>query len=139
MINIGEQYELGYANLSTEEVLMKVIPQSVSETVPQSFETVGHVAHYNLREEFMPYKRLIGKVCLDKNPAIETVLTKVDNLKNEFRTFNFEVIGGSGDTNVVVKEADITLKFDFAKTYWNSRLSQERQRLLQIIYGEGSG
>ena len=46
--------------------------------VPTSFETVGHVAHLNLRDEALPYKRLIGRVLLEKNAGrIRTILNKV--------------------------------------------------------------
>lgn len=31
-------------------------------TVPSAFETVGHIAHLNLRDEHVPYKKLIAKV-----------------------------------------------------------------------------
>lgn len=31
--------------------------------VPSSFETVGHIAHLNLREELLPHKHTIGQVC----------------------------------------------------------------------------
>ncbi len=45
--------------------------------VPTSFETVGHIAHLNLRDEVLPYKRLVGRVLLDKNAGrIKTVLNK---------------------------------------------------------------
>ena len=30
--------------------------------VPSSFETVGHIAHLNLREELLPYKHIVGQV-----------------------------------------------------------------------------
>ena len=36
------------------------------------------MAHLNLREELLPYKRVIGKVLLDKNsPRIRTIVNKV--------------------------------------------------------------
>jgi tRNA G37 N-methylase Trm5 len=44
--------------------------------VPSSFETVGHIAHLNLRDELLPYKHLVGQVLLDKNPNIQTVVNK---------------------------------------------------------------
>ena len=52
---------LSYDNLSCREVLRKVLPEGITD-VPSSYETVGHVAHMNLREELLPYKRLIGEV-----------------------------------------------------------------------------
>ena len=45
--------------------------------VPASFEMAGSVAHMNLRDEILEYKRIIGKVILDKNPTVRTVVNKV--------------------------------------------------------------
>lgn len=44
--------------------------------VPTSFESIGHIAHLNLREELLPYKHVIGQVLLDKNSSIRTVVNK---------------------------------------------------------------
>lgn len=55
--------------------LQKVLPDGVD--VPTSFESVGHIAHLNLRDEQLPYKTLIGQVIIDKNPSIRTVVNKV--------------------------------------------------------------
>lgn len=55
--------------------LQKLLPQGCE--VPTSFESVGHIAHLNLRDELLPYKHVIGQVLLDKNSSIRTVVNKV--------------------------------------------------------------
>jgi len=42
------------------QVLRRLLPMSVD--VPTAFETVGHMAHLNLREQHIPFKHLIGQV-----------------------------------------------------------------------------
>jgi len=128
-----EEHELviGYEQLKAEEALKFILPENVIP--PTSFETIGHVAHFNLREEHEPYKHIIGKIVLDKNPNLLTIVNKVGTLKNEFRTFTMEVIAGKDDTNVKIKERDLKFEFDFRKVYWNTRLCGERERLLQCI------
>ena len=44
--------------------------------IPSAFETVGHIAHLNLRDEHLPYKRLIAKVFIS-----EIFLVTVLNIK----------------------------------------------------------
>lgn len=51
--------QLGYPNWNVGAVLRAVLPTCVKE-VPSAFETVGHIAHLNLREEHLEYKTLIG-------------------------------------------------------------------------------
>jgi len=69
-----------------------VLPEGVE--APSSFETVGHIAHFNLRREQMPWRRVIGQVILDKNPLLRTVVTKVGEIESEYRVFSMEVIAG---------------------------------------------
>lgn len=42
------------------QILEVLLPEGV--IVPSAFETVGHIAHLNLRDEHFPYKKLIAKV-----------------------------------------------------------------------------
>ena len=129
------QIDWSYDDFNAEECLRKLIPNC--EDPPTSFETIGHIAHMNLREEYMPYKEVIGQVILDKNPHIKVVVTKVGSLEGEFRTFKMEVIGFRDESSrsliATVSENQMRLKIDFEKCYWNSRLSTERQRLLSLF------
>ncbi|EED96442.1 THAPSDRAFT_268027 [Thalassiosira pseudonana CCMP1335] len=103
------------------------------EEVPSSFEIAGHVAHVNLRSESLPYKYLIGKAILDKNPKLRVVVNKIGNIENEFRTFPMEILAGEGLDLDLLKEHGCRFKLDFAKVYWNSRLQGEHARLVQYI------
>lgn len=122
---------LGYEHLTATEVLEKILPPSV--TVPSSFETVGHIAHFNLNEEQAEYKEIIGQVVLDKNPHIKTVVNKTEEIQNQFRTFPMEVIAGEPNLHVKIKEGGANFEFDYSKVYWNSRLSTEHHRLVEEI------
>ncbi|EOA18617.1 hypothetical protein CARUB_v10007190mg [Capsella rubella] len=111
------------------EILEAVLPKGV--IVPSAFEMVGHIAHLNLRDEHIPYKRLIAKVVLDKNqPKIQTVVNKIDRIHNDFRTMQLEVLAGNHSLVTLVVENGLRFHVDLARVYWNSKLGTERQRLL---------
>lgn len=52
---------------------------------------------------------------------------------SEFRTFNYELLGGDPDMNVTLKEQNCTFTFDYSQVYWNSRLGTEHTRLCDIF------
>ena len=94
------QVQLTYDDLTAEQVLKEILPAEV--TVPTGFETVGHIAHFNLLPEQMPYKELIGQVTVEvgdmqKTPNIRTAITKLEKLNNVYRNYALEVIGGEPD------------------------------------------
>jgi tRNA (guanine37-N1)-methyltransferase len=90
------------------------------------------LAHLNLRDEYLPYKKVIAEVIIDKNPGIRTVINKIDDVgtHSEFRTFQYEVLAGPDDMNVELSEGDCTFRFNYSKVYWNSRLQTEHKRLV---------
>lgn len=111
-----------YEHYSVEKILHMLLPSDIKE-IPSAFEVAGHLAHVNLREECLPYRRIIGQVILDKNqPRLRTVVNKVGSIENEFRTFPMEVIAGENDMEVEVKETGCRFRLNFSKVYWNSRL-----------------
>lgn len=133
----SQEIELSsYSLSSTEEILRQLLGNEVKE-IPTSFEIVGSIAHVNLRDDCLPFKFWIGKVILDKNsPRIRTVVNKLGTISSQYRTFDMEVIAGYQGDNwsvVNVKEQKCTFQLDFKLVYWNSRLSTEHHRLVQVI------
>lgn len=122
---------IGYEHLAVDEVLRKILPTGIE--IPSSFEQAGHIAHLNLRPESIPYKHLIGQVILDKNPGIRTVVNKVGTIATEYRTFPMELLAGTEEYVVTLKESNANFTFNFRDVYWNSRLQTEHQRLVDLI------
>ncbi|KAI9229967.1 MAG: guanine(37)-N1-methyltransferase [Piptocephalis tieghemiana] len=131
---VGGQYlshtiSLDYAFWSADEILRSILPEGME--VPTSFETIGHIAHMNLRDEHQAYKSIIGQVILDKNIRIRTVVNKTDNIDTTFRFFKMEVLAGEDDMIAEVKESGCRFRMDFSNVYWNSRLHTEHDRMIR--------
>lgn len=129
---------LHYDYWSYEDVMASLIPPEdidVHDGIPVGFNTAGHVAHLNLRDAYLPYKKLIAEVLVDKNPNIRTVINKTADVGNEseFRTFSYEILAGDPDLNVEVRENECTFRFDYSKVYWNSKLHGEHTRLIDMF------
>ncbi|EZF32074.1 tRNA (guanine(37)-N1)-methyltransferase [Trichophyton mentagrophytes] len=114
------------------DILSSILPEEHLEETPAGFNQVGHVAHLNLREQYLPYKHLIAEVIRDKNSTVRTVINKVDDVgaNSEYRTFAYEHLVGDEDMNVVQHEQGCEFAFDYSKVYWNSRLGNEHTYLV---------
>ena len=112
----------------SDETISKILKQ-----IPNGFEIVGKIAHFNLRDDYLKYKYFIGQLVLDKNPSISTVVNKVGKIENVYRTYEMEILAGEENYNVEHKEGNIKFKFDLRKTYWCSRLQNERDRVLNLM------
>ncbi|XP_078437229.1 met-10+ like family protein [Wolffia australiana] len=120
---------LTYEYWPANEILASLLPSGL--IVPSAFETVGHIAHLNLRDEHLPFKRVIAQVILDKNrPKIETVVNKTEPVQGDFRTMSLEVLAGNHSLVTSVVEGGARFQVNLATVYWNSRLAMERQRLV---------
>ncbi|KAM0898150.1 hypothetical protein ACQ4PT_022109 [Festuca glaucescens] len=127
------QLTLFYNYWPMNEVLEALLPEGI--IIPAGFETVGHIAHLNLRDGHLPYKELIAQVVLDKNkPKIRTVVNKTDAIQNDYRTMQLEILAGHDSLVTTVIESGLRFKVDLATVYWNSRLATERQRLVNSIF-----
>jgi tRNA (guanine37-N1)-methyltransferase len=110
------QLTLFYSYWPMNEVLEALLPEGI--IIPTGFETVGHIAHLNLRDEHLPYKKLIAQVVLDKNkPKIQTVVNKTDAIQNDYRTMQLEVLAGNDSLRTMVIESGLRFQVDLGAVY----------------------
>ncbi|KXT03613.1 hypothetical protein AC578_10017 [Pseudocercospora eumusae] len=135
---IPYQLKLDYHYWTYHDIMSSILPEDEQGEIPSGFSQVGHVAHLNLRDEYIKYKNIIAEILIDKNPGVRTVINKIDDVgeENEYRTFKYEVLAGPDDLNVTISEENCTFKFDYSKVYWNSRLNTEHRRLVSS-FAEG--
>lgn len=131
IVTIPYALHISYDHYSTDSALRLLLPDSI--TVPNGFETCGHIAHLNLNEEQSKFKQVIGQVILEKNPTLRTVVNKTSVINNVFRVFPMEIIAGENDLITEVREHNCTFRFDYSKVYWNSRLSTEHFRIISLF------
>jgi len=145
---IEEQITLNEKNFSYEDIFKYFIEDEINnkklienetsldnllKSLPNGFEIVGKIAHMNLRDQYLKYKYFIGQLILDKNPSLSTVINKVGKIDNIYRTYDMEILAGEENYNVEHKEGNVKFQFDLRKTYWSSRLQNERDRVLKLL------
>ena len=131
-----ENITLTTKNFTYEQILKNFFEYENETNIknfPSGFEIIGKIAHMNLRDEYLKYKYVIGELILEKNPSIKTVINKIGKIENIYRTYNMEILSGEENYFVEHKEDSIIFKFDIRKTYWCSRLQNERSRILNLI------
>ena len=57
-------------------LVQRIVPQDVQE-IPHAFESVGNIAHLNLRDDLLPYKHIIGQVLSTPTMLADTVLLRL--------------------------------------------------------------
>lgn len=97
--------------------------------------TKQRAAHLNLREQYHPYKQIIGEVILASIPTIRTVINKTETLgsENEFRVLGHELLAGENTLETEAREGGSIFRFDYSKVFWNSKLGHEHERLVGIF------
>jgi len=129
---IPYEVSLTIDNFTYEEILRAYLPENHHDYIPTSFETVGHIAHLNLRDELAPYRYVIGSLLLLKkssNGQIKTVVSKEGIIESEFRQFKMTLLAGKDDYFVDLMEHGFRYQFNYKEVYWNSKLQSEHQRL----------
>ncbi len=70
---------------------------------------------------------------------MKTVVNKLHEIDSVYRNFELEILAGEANTIVKCRESKAIFQFDFAKVYWNPRLSKSLRFLFFSIHIFPSG
>nr|CDJ84386.1 Protein of unknown function Met10 domain containing protein [Haemonchus contortus] len=121
---------VAFEDWDIRSIIKAVLPSDLDFS---SYSQTGHIVHVNLRENLLPYKRIIGQILLEKVSRCRTVVNKVDEIKSEYRNFELDLLAGVDDYVTETLEAGVRYRLDFSKVFWNSRLSHEHERVVKLF------
>ncbi|KAK5977937.1 tRNA (guanine(37)-N1)-methyltransferase [Trichostrongylus colubriformis] len=119
-----------FQDWDVRKLLKAVLPEDLEFS---SYSQAGHIVHVNLRENLLPYKKIIGQILLEKVSKCRTVVNKIDSIKSEYRNFELDLLAGDDDYVTETLEAGVRYRLDFSKVFWNSRLSHEHERVVKLF------
>ncbi len=123
--------------MKLKDLLKDVLPKEKLKFVPKSYEIIGSrsgaVAIVEIPEELTGFEKEIGKAIIKLNKNVRLVLKKVSGREGELRLRRFEVIAGSGKTEVIHVEHGYKLLLDPTKVYFSPREATERQRVAEQV------
>jgi tRNA (guanine37-N1)-methyltransferase len=100
---------------------------------PSSFDIVGHIAIVEIPKKLKRKKKLVAKIIMSLNKNVKTVLEKVGEREDIFRTRKLKFVAGEKNFETYHKEYGCIFKLDPTKVYFSPRELTERQRIASQI------
>lgn len=99
-----------------------------------SYDVIGNIVILRF-PQWRPFlvKKIISKKILRKNKNLTTVLEKKSDIEGNLRIAKTKYLSGLRTTQTTYRENNCTFKFDVAKTYFSSRLSNERRIISEEV------
>ncbi len=100
----------------------------------RAFDVLGNVALVKFPKEFkQKEKKKFAEKILKDNSSVRTVLEKLGKVKGRLRKISTKVLAGEKSKEVLYKENGCVFRFNVDKTYFSSRLSNERKEISELI------
>ncbi len=125
---------------SLKDFLEGKVSEEEMENLVTSFDLIGDIAVIEIPSELEDKEGLIGKAIMTVHPSIKTVCKRKSQTMGEYRIRPVEVIGGENRTETTHSENGVKIKLDLNKTYFNSRMCNERKIVAdKVEEGENIG
>ena len=98
------------------EQLRGVVPDSLLDFVPRSFDVIGSkqkaVVIIEVPEEIRDYEEAIAHAVMRVQKSVISVLSKESGRAGEFRTREMRLIAGDPDTEILHRESGCAFRLD---------------------------
>jgi len=118
---------------SLASLLASTLPPHLLVSLPHSADIVGDIAIIELTPELEQHREAIGKAVMKANRNVRTVLAKASAISGTYRLRDYTVIAGEPNTETVHKEYGCRYCVDVAKAYYSPRLSNEHNRVADLV------
>ncbi len=113
------------------------VPEDLLSSTPSSFDILGSrdgaVAVIEIPEELESYEKEIAEAIQAVHGNVRSVLSKDSGREGEYRLRSLRLIAGDPDTEVIHKESGCRFKLDPRVTYFSTRESTERERIVEMV------
>ncbi len=121
--------KLNYDSYDYHQTITLLLGEEIE--APKIFEVIGHIGIFNLTPEQYLFKKQIGRVYLDKNPHVKTILNRTYDFSN--KVFTTEFVEGDENPNTVFKQDSLFLHLNCLLSQFTTRLEEQRTHLLSHI------
>lgn len=114
--------------------LKETLKSKMNQTeIPNSYDIIGNIAVFTKLPEEIKKQKVIANELLKLNKNIKTVLLKTKQFSGKYRLPKFKILAGKKTKEVLYKENNSQFKLDIEKSYFSSRLANERLRIAKQV------
>ena len=106
----------------------------LNNEIPRAFDILGNIALLKFPRNFkISQKKKIAEKILREHKSVKTVLEKTGKFRGLLRKQETKHLAGEKTKEVLYKENGCVFRFSIDKTYFSSRLSNERKEIAEKI------
>jgi len=116
-----------------KEALGKILPSSLAEKFPRSFDQVGDIAVLEIPQGLKKYEKVIARTLGRINPRIKVVAKRAEKYSGKYRIRPITILDGEKRSETIHREAGVLFKVDLNTVYFSPRLGKERLRIAKLV------
>jgi len=121
---------------SFKQLLKNQLTKHQLQHLPSAQEIVGTIMILEIPKELQSKEKIIAQALLKTNKNIQTIVKKSKQHQGIYRLRKLQHLAGIKTKETIHKENNIKIKLDIEKTYFSTRLANERLRIAKQVQSQ---